>query len=304
MVAQHPMAPGPTHSPSTADAMPEVDGVKHSWVDANGLRTHVAEAGAGQPVVLLHGWPQHWYCWRHLIPRLAGSYRVICPDLRGHGWTEAPRTGYEKEQLATDVLALLDALDLKRVSLVGHDWGGFAGFLMCLREPERIVRYLALNIIHPWPTVDAANLWRLSYQLGLSLPATGSIRARVMPGLVRDALRRSAAHPGTFTREDLEVFAGRFSDPARANATARIYRTSAFKEGPALARGRYDSPRLRTPTLLLFGERDLVISTRMLQGFESHADDMRLELVPEAGHFIAEDCPDLVATRALEFLGG
>lgn len=284
--------------------MPFVEGVEHSYVNVGGLRTHVAEAGAGDPVVLLHGWPQHWYCWRHLIPRLAASYRVICPDLRGHGWTDAPRSGYDKEQFATDVLALLDAMGLERVRLVGHDWGGFAGFLMCLREPQRVERYLALNIIHPWPTVDAANLWRLSYQLGLSLPATGSVRARVMPGLIKAALRRSATQEGTFTEADLDAFAGRFADPARANATARVYRSAAFEEGPALMRGRYESQRLTTPTLLLFGERDAVISTRMLEGFERHADDMRLEPVPEAGHFIAEDCPDLVARRALEFLRG
>jgi pimeloyl-ACP methyl ester carboxylesterase len=190
------------------------------------------------------------------------------------------------------------------VRLVGHDWGGFAGFLMCLREPERIQRYLALNIIHPWPTQDPLNSWRLYYQAVLSLPASSSLRARVMPGLVRLALRSSAAHAGTFTEQDLDAFAHRFADPARADATARLYRASLFGEVPGLMRGRWDQQRLRTPTLLLFGERDAVMTPRMLGGFESHADDMRLELVPEAGHFIAEDSPELVATRALEFLAG
>ena len=74
---------------------PNVPGVQHSFVDAGGLRTHVAEAGEGEPLVMLHGWPQHWYVWRHVIPRLAETYRVICPDLRGLGWTEAPADGYE-----------------------------------------------------------------------------------------------------------------------------------------------------------------------------------------------------------------
>ncbi len=284
------------------DELPYVEGVEHTWVDAGGLRTHVAEAGSGEPVVLVHGWPQHWYCWRHLIPRLAQSYRVICPDLRGHGWTDAPRWGYQKEQLATDVLALLDALELDSVRLVGHDWGGFAGFLMCLRAPERIRRYLALNIIHPWPSTDLLNAWRLYYQLVLSLPASSSVRARAMPHAVRLALRSSAAHPGTFTDEDLDAFARRFADPARADATARLYRASLFGEVPGLMRGRYDDQRLRPPTLLMFGERDAVMTPRMLQGFERHADDMRLEVVPEAGHFIAEDSPEIVASRALEFL--
>src|SRR5919106_1697015 len=86
--------------PAELAGMPEVPGVEHRFVEANGLRMHVAEAGDGDPVVMLHGWPQHWYEWRHLIPPLAAQYRVICPDLRGLGWTDAPPRGYEKENLA------------------------------------------------------------------------------------------------------------------------------------------------------------------------------------------------------------
>ena len=113
--------------------LPELPGVEHRFVDAGGVRLHVAEAGDGEPVVLLHGWPEHWWTWRHLIPGLAERYRVICPDLRGFGWSDAPRRGYEKEQFAADVAELLDSLDLHDVRLVGHDWGGVAGFILCVR---------------------------------------------------------------------------------------------------------------------------------------------------------------------------
>src|SRR3954452_9879506 len=80
-----------------SDELPYVEGIAHRWVDAAGLRVHVAEAGDGPPLVLLHGWPQHWYAWRHVIPLLSPHYRVICPDLRGFGWTDAPAGGYDKE---------------------------------------------------------------------------------------------------------------------------------------------------------------------------------------------------------------
>jgi pimeloyl-ACP methyl ester carboxylesterase len=85
--------------------------------------------------------------WRYQIPPLAQRYSLICPDLRGLGWSEAPPTGYEKEQLVDDIIALLDALNLDHVRLMAHDWGGWVGFLFCLRQPERIQRYLALNIL-------------------------------------------------------------------------------------------------------------------------------------------------------------
>src|SRR5204863_13630 len=104
--------------------------------------------------VLQHGWPQHWYAWRHVIPELARTRRVIAPDLRGMGWSEAPPGRYEKETFAGDLVALLDALELEQVDLVGHDWGAFAGFLACLHAPGRFRRFLALGITQPRPTPD------------------------------------------------------------------------------------------------------------------------------------------------------
>src|SRR6059058_6686702 len=104
---------------ANAQEFPAVEGVEvtHRYVDIGGLRMHVAEAGEGEPLVMLHGWPQHWYLWRHQIPELSKRYRVICPDLRGFGWSDAPAGRYEKETLAADLIALLDALGLERVRL-------------------------------------------------------------------------------------------------------------------------------------------------------------------------------------------
>src|SRR6185312_8599058 len=128
------------------DELPGVQGVSHRLVDVGDVSLHVAEAGAGEPLVLLHGWPQHWWCWRLLIPPLARSYRVIAPDLRGFGWSDAPAGDYAKATLAADIRALLDVEGLDRVSMIGHDWGGWAAFLLALESPERIARLLALEI--------------------------------------------------------------------------------------------------------------------------------------------------------------
>src|ERR1700710_1360374 len=105
----------------------EVAGVTHRDVVVDGVRLHVAEAGDGDgpPLLLLHGWPQHWWSWRHLIPQLAQTHRVIACDLRGWGWSSAPPGDYAKATFARDVLALLDAEGLERVTLMGHDWGGY-----------------------------------------------------------------------------------------------------------------------------------------------------------------------------------
>ena len=119
-------------------SMPEVPGVTHRFIDADGVRLHIAEAGDStkQPVLLLHGFPQHWYVWRHVIPLMARDHHLIAVDLRGSGWSEAPRTGYTGLQLADDVIALLDELGLEHVDVIGHDWGAWIGFILGLRNPS------------------------------------------------------------------------------------------------------------------------------------------------------------------------
>ena len=271
---------------------------------ARGIEFHVAEAGSGDDVVLcLHGWPQHWYEWRHLLPALAGGHRVLALDLRGFGSSDASRDGYEKEEMASDVLAVLDALGLERVKLVGHDWGGWIGFLLCLREPRRFERYFALNILPPWTSARAMapHLWRFWYQavvlspgLGYALHRSGKFVPRVLVG--------ASTRKEVWDEHTLRAFADNLAEPARARAAVQMYRVFNLREAPAIMRGRYAKQRLTVPTLMLFGSDDQALRPELLEGYEDHADDMQVELVPNCGHFIADEMPELVAERAREFL--
>jgi pimeloyl-ACP methyl ester carboxylesterase len=283
--------------------LPQVDGVTHHQVRARGVDFHYAEAGAGDDVVLcLHGWPQHWYEWRNLMPALADRHRVIALDQRGFGWSEATVDGYEKENLADDVLAVLDELGLERVKLVGHDWGGWIGFLLCLREPERFQRYLALNILPPWTSMRAMapHLWRFWYQwlilspgIGYRLHRSGKFIPKVLAG---GSVRREVWDDAT-----LHAFSDTFTEPERAQAAVQMYRVFNLREIGPIARGRYANARLRVPTKLLFGTGDAALNHNLLAGYEQHADDMTLEKVDNCGHFIADEMPQLVAERAREF---
>lgn len=282
---------------------PQIDGVTHRTVRARGVEFHLAEAGAGEDVVLcLHGWPQHWYEWRHLMPALADRHRVLALDLRGFGWSEAPRRGYEKEEMASDVLAVLDELGLGRVKLVGHDWGGWIGFLLCLREPRRFERFLALNILPPWTSARALapHLWRFWYQwlilspvLGYRLYRSGKFVPKVLVG---GSTRRQAWDEAT-----LRSFGESFTEPARAMAAVQMYRVFNLREAPAIMRGRYAQDRLQVPTRMLFGRDDSALPPQLLDGYERHAEAMEVELVDDCGHFIADEMPDLVAARARDF---
>ncbi len=279
---------------------PPCPGVHHEFHEvATGLRMHVALAGPedGPPVLLLHGWPQHWWCWRGVIPVLAeAGYRVIAPDLRGAGWTDVPESGYEKEQFASDVLALLDTLGVERCAFVGHDWGAWTGQLMALREPERFSRMVLCNIPPVWSPSDRpaalANAWRLSYQV-VGAPRLGAAfqRSRAL-NLVYDGI--PAGHRGPFRDA--------FREPERAIAGSKYYSTFVRRELPALLRDRYAGQRLRPPLLVLHGTSDPVIRPFQVEDFRLHADDVTIEWVHGSGHFVVDEEPELVAERTLAFL--
>lgn len=292
-------------------APPALEGVEHRYVATrSGLTIHVADAGPadGDAVLLVHGFPQNWFEWRRLIgPLAADGHRVLCPDLRGAGWSDAPADRYAKTDMADDLLDVLDALGVDRVALVGHDWGGLVGFLLMLRHPERVTRFLGLNTAHPWLRLDAAlvlRLWRFWYQLVILLPVVGP---RVIADPRRRFLRRVCRWAGAgyyWTPAEEDVYLGRFGDRARAVAASRWYRTFQTREFLPWARGAYGDVRVTVPVLFLHGDGDPAVTPTLLRGYESHADDMRIEYVDGPGHWLPEQAPELVLSRARPFLRG
>ena len=283
--------------------MPELEGVEHQFVDVRGARLHVAEMGSGAPVLLLHGWPQHWWAWRSLMPLLADRFRVLAMDLRGFGWSEATPRGYRKEELAADVVGALDALGIEQASLVGHDWGGIVGFLVCLNHPDRVARYSPMNTGHLWPKVALKTLPKqlggAAYQGLLASPGLGR-RVGSSPRVLR-GIFNAISTQSDVVLEEFEAFAPRFKDPARARAASQVYRTFQLYEFPAWVRGRYRDRRLTTPTLWLHGVGDPVIKPGMIKDISEHADDVRIEYLSDCGHFPAEERPEVVATHLRDF---
>jgi len=225
-------------------------------------------------------------------------------DLRGFGWSDAPRDGYEKENLASDVLAVLDAEGIDRVRLVGHDWGGWIGYLLCLRAPERFKQYLALNILTPWtePRMILPEIWRFTYQWVIATPSVG-YRLHTTGTLVPKVLRGASVIRDNLDSATVHIFSDNLAEPDRARAGVQMYRTFLLREQPGIIGGRYARERLTVPTYQLHGTDDAALRPKMLAGWQRHVDDMRLELVDGVGHFIADEAPDLVAERALSFFG-
>jgi pimeloyl-ACP methyl ester carboxylesterase len=285
-----------------ARPLPHVPGFTHSFVNVRGVRLHVAEAGAGDPVVLLHSFPQHWYAWRHVVPLLAGQYRLICPDWRGFGWSEAPRGGYDTQARVADVFALMDALGLRRVRLLGHDWGAHAALAAALEAPERVSHLLAVNAAHPWLRQRRLlpQLWRFWFTAFWEYPRIGRVVLRHWPGLTRFLLLHGAADPAAWPPGDVEEFVAASRQPGSARAGEALHWQFVRHDIPAIVLRRYRGVRLTVPTVILAGARDWMLPPRLLAGAERHADDLELRVVPGAGHFLPAERPAVVAEVARE----
>jgi pimeloyl-ACP methyl ester carboxylesterase len=274
---------------------PPIPGVRRSFVDARGVRFHVTEAGPvdGRPVLALHGWPQHHWAYRELLADPPPGLRIIAPDLPGYGWSGPAPHKWAKEDVATDVLALLDALGLDRVLLVAHDWGGYVGYLMVLREPGRFAGYLALNMGYPW--ITARMLLPhigplLQYQPLIAFLGVPVQRHTKFLDLVFKI--GSALDPVT-----ARVYSDRFRDPVVARAGRDTYRTFLLREMPRGAR-HPETRRATVPIRALFGDRDAVIHKSMVAPETANADDYTLETV-DCGHFIIDERPDLVRAKLI-----
>ncbi len=210
------------------------------------------------------------------------------PDLPGYGWSGAAPHRWGKEDVASDVLALMDALELDEVILVGHDWGAYLGYRMVLREPERFRGYLALNMAHPW--VPAKTMARHAWRFLLYQPLVASVGVPLQ--------RRTRYLEWLFGRgsevdlETVRVYSERFRDPVVARAATDTYRTFLLREVPRAVRSP-EAGRAVVPIRAVFGVEDAAIHVSLAAAETARADDYRLETVG-CGHFIVDERPEVV----------
>lgn len=286
--------------------MPEGHTTAAPTVELPGLHMRVVEAGAGEPVLLLHGFPQDSREYARVMGHLADRARVIAPDLRGAGATDAPAGRYDLATMQGDLLALLDALGLQRVALVAHDWSALVAFLFCLDHPQRVSRYVALAVPPPYLRMHPAMMRSVPYlwfQYALATPGLG---ARLLSGggqrLPRWLFRTFSARQDSISAADATAYLRALRDPARARAGSALYRQLIVPEFLRILMGRHRGRVLQVSTLVLFGEEDDVIPREMLAGFDAYARDLVVDFVPGAAHYVVDDQPAEVARRIGEYL--
>lgn len=296
-----------TSTTAPAPAMPQLPGVSHAFLRlSTGLRMHVAESGPldAPAVLLLHGFPQSWWEWRKVIGPLAEHYRVIAPDLRGAGWTDAPAAGYTFRDQLDDVLALLDLLGLDRVRVVTHDFGAIIGLGLSFDHADRVAAHLLLAQ-HPYvrfrPHMLAAlpHLWFMPV---LATPGLGpwALRSDWLP---RHLLRGFGGEAESFTDEDLAIFLSCLHTPGHPEAGSATYRELILPEMRRIGAGAYRSRHLTVPTVALVGGADHGVRPGDLDVDGDRADDLAGRVIEGAGHFVADDRPDAVVDHALALFG-
>lgn len=269
--------------------------------DVNGIRLHYAEIGAGPLVILLHGFPQCWYEWHDVMPRLAGYFHLVAPDMRGYNLSDKPRgvSEYTLDKVAEDIASLIEALGEERAHIVGHDWGGEVAWHMGMYRPERVDRLVVINAPHPAAFQREARrpeqLLRSSYTLFFQLPVVSEAAIRL---LLRLGLRATAYVPQTFSDQTLDVYENAVSQPYAATSMLNYYR-AAFRQAFNPLQTRLQT--VTCPTMLLWGMRDFALPPRLAEGTEHWVPGLQVEWIEDSGHWVPEEKPPLIADSLLRF---
>lgn len=271
-------------------------------VDLGDVTLHVRDSGSGTPVVLLHGWPDTGDLWRNQVPALtAAGYRVIAPDLRGFGASSKPThlAAYTAPMMVGDVIGLLDALDIGRAHLVGHDWGAAITWMAAALVPDRVASMTAMSVGNPAAFRSAGWRQREKSWYMLLFQFAGVAERWLSDNNFRN-LRDWAAHP------DIESVVQRLADPAVLTASLGLYRAilppeSLVQPAESLAQ---PLPPVTVPAMGVWSTGDFALIEEGMTGSARYVTGpWRYERVEGAGHWMQLDAPDTVNALLLDFLG-
>jgi pimeloyl-ACP methyl ester carboxylesterase len=292
----------PAHEPASREPSP-AESPTFRFVEVNGVRLHVAEAGRGPLVVLLHGFPEFWYAWRRQIPVLArAGFRVVAPDMRGYNLSDKPRgiDAYRVPTLVEDVAQLIRACGASRATVVGHDWGGLVAWAFAMQHPEMLDRLVILNSPHPKSMAreirKTKQLLKSWYMFFFQLPwlPEATTRARRFAGLLRD-YERDPLVPGTFAPEDRERHVAALSQPGALTAMINYYR-ALRRRGVGVTRRRIEAP-----VLVIWSDRDRYLVPELAESDPALVPHARVERI-DASHWVQNEQPERVNALLIDFL--
>ncbi len=285
----------------------EPERIQFDFAKVNGIKLHYAIAGSGKKlVILLHGFPEFWYSWRHQIPVLAEKYTVVAPDMRGYNLSDRPtkKSDYTVDNLVGDVVGLIQHFGREKAAVIGHDWGAGVAWAVAMRHPEMLWKLGALQV----PPVP---IWRRNqtlrqtlaswYMFFFQLPLLPEMLFRVGNyGFMAWQLKRSTVKPGVFTDKEIARYINTWKQPGAPTAMINYYRANfarRFIAKPVMPK------KINVPTLFIYGEKDLAVMPATVKGVgDIIAAEYREHRIPNSGHWVQQEAADEVTNVIRDFL--
>lgn len=284
--------------------MPIPETWRHEYITSNGIRLHYIIQGEGPLLLMLHGFPEFWYSWRHQIPEFARDHKVVAIDLRGYNDSDKPadQSAYVMDEFIKDVEGVIRGLGYDRCMLVGHDWGGAIAWSFAYDHSEVVDRLIILNLPHPAKFTEGLRtpqqLLRSSYIFFFQLPwLPESLLQALNYQAIETAFTEMAVNKNAFTAADLAAYKNAAAKPGALTAMLNYYR-NIFQQ--RLIDQSWSV--LEVPTLMIWGENDTALGKELTYGTEAYVRNLQIKYIPNCSHWVQQEQPQLVNQYMREFL--
>ena len=280
------------------------DSWQHERITTNGVNLHYVTQGSGPLMLMLHGFPEFWYSWRHQIPEFASDFKVVAPDLRGYNDSEKPasQSAYAMNELVRDVEGIIRGLGYEKCVLVGHDWGGGIAWNFAYAHPEMVERLIIMN--HPHYAKFSQGLrtpqqllcsW---YVLFFQLPVIPELFLQSQDyQFIENAFKGMAINKSAFSEEDINAYKDAAAKRGALSAMINYYRnllgSTMFNQNWSI---------LEVPTLMIWGQEDTALGKELTYGTEAYVKDFQIKYIPNCSHWVQQEQPQLVNQYMREFL--
>ncbi|HEY9727018.1 MAG TPA: alpha/beta hydrolase [Chroococcales cyanobacterium] len=276
---------------------------QHEYINTNGIKLHYVTQGDGPLMLMLHGFPEFWYSWRHQISEFAKDYKVVALDLRGYNESDKPQeqSAYTMSELVKDVEGVIQGLGYDRCVLVGHDWGGAIAWCFAYAHPEMVERLIVLNLPHPAKFAQGLRtpqqLMRSWYTFFFQIPALPELLLQSFDyQIIGNALTGMAVNKNAFTSADIEAYKDAAAKRGALTAMINYYR-NAFT---GIMQREWSL--LDVPTLMIWGKQDTALGKELTYGTEEYVRDFQIRYIPDCSHWVQQEQPELVNQYMREFL--
>lgn len=278
---------------------------RHEYIITNGVRLHYVTQGEGPLMLMLHGFPEFWYSWRHQIPEFAKYYKVVALDLRGYNDSDKPKaqSAYAMDELVKDVEGVIKGLGYNKCTLVGHDWGGAIAWNFAYKHPDMLDKLIVLNLPHPAKFAEGLRtpqqIQRSWYVFFFQLPLLPELFVQSNDyQFIETAIKGMAVDKSAFSQADIDAYKDAAAKRGALTATINYYR-NAFQ--PKFFNQSLGV--LEVPTLMIWGEKDIALGKELTYGTEAYVRDFQIKYIPNCSHWVQQEQPSLVNQYIREFLG-